>query len=907
MRRRFTLLSLLLVFTVCLIAPSPFAADVNPPSSTSTPPRYGLVVDENGKHWFTKPNGEKFLSLGINNISPAAWNPRANSDYYDAVKNQFGGDKDKWIEWAAKLLRDHGFNTFGCWSDPELKGDEIVHTPCLYVAAHGKDRCLEGLRPGFEQRARKRAQEILARYENRNAILGVFLDNEMPWFGRSGWDDLPTFTLLEFAFQQPASDPGREAALQFLKDRYKTPEAFVAAWGGSLSSWDELDADDLRDKLNDTTQKDRADFTRLAAKAFFEISTRVVRELLPGTLILGVRFAGRAPEPVIRECGAYCDVISFNNYQGSTKPNEELIAQYWIWGKRPLLITEYSWRAEVNQSGNPNTGGAGSVVKTQAERGANYRAYVEAMVKYPIILGAHWFEFADQSPQGRFDGENSNYGVVDIHNGLYDALLASMKATNTDVEKIHAESTLEAPTRIPEPPEVVFRPGQHPDRPPSVDLLAHEPIHPHTPFFAGDASAVVTRDGTDLVLAYDTGMEWGCGVSVFGPKSMAVGRGPAEATDLDGYSTVELDAEIPEGLRFELVVDEAGVAAPNEAQYGTGAGDDGESFTFLSKAGAGKRTVYTFDLHDLHVRTAWGNQNGRKRVDTNALKDFAIVLPGVQGKGILRIHSLKLTRSSADPAAPDPAVPSQNSTVSDPPTTGTSMEKKEYSRKISFSGYEWSVKRADIPVGPGKNLFSDRPEDVWVDDRGLHLTITPRDGKWWCTEVVLHRRSFGYGTYVFHTTGRVDLLDPLAVAGMFTWDNYGDAGGRWPFRELDIEFARWESAEDPRNVQFTVQPWDGEGTSHRFALDLSDDNTDLTLLFRWKEDRAEFEAYRGHHLPPELPADQLLSSWTYTGEYLQPPGRENVRINLWCFKGKPPLSGKPQKFTVSRFSFVPFE
>ena len=64
--------------------------------------------------------------------------------------------------------------------------------------------------------------------------------------------------------------------------------------------------------------------------------------------------------------------------------------------------------------GLPNTNGAGPLVPTQAERAAAYRRYVAVALSQPTIVGFHWFEHADQPAEGRFDGENSNFGIV-IH------------------------------------------------------------------------------------------------------------------------------------------------------------------------------------------------------------------------------------------------------------------------------------------------------------------------------------------------------------------------------------------------------------------------------------------------------------------------------------------------------------
>ena len=129
-----------------------------------------------------------------------------------------------------------------------------------------------------------------------------------------------------------------------------------------------------------------------------------------------------------------------------------MLAQYWIWGgRKPLLVTEYSWRARENTSGNPNSGGAGAVVETQAQRGENYQKYIEDLLSYPMVVGAHWFEFADQSPEGRFDGENSNYGVVDIRHRPYIELLDSMKQTNSDSNRFMPRSDRQAPESLPSP------------------------------------------------------------------------------------------------------------------------------------------------------------------------------------------------------------------------------------------------------------------------------------------------------------------------------------------------------------------------------------------------------------------------------------------------------------------------
>jgi agarase len=606
---------------------------------------FGLKADSNGKYWLVDPSGNQFLSIGINNINPEPWSPRADTQYYNPVPTLFKGDFQAWKTDVFALLKDHGFNTIGAWSDGRLYDGPLYGTICLYVAGYAQDRCLEGLRPGFEDRIIANIRTILQTRPYRDNVFGVFLDNEMPWFGHAPWGEIPNSTLLEAALALPKEDPARQAAVEFLKKRYATVEALSAAWGKPLASWDDLTVIYARSCINDRVAADRSDFIGLAAEAFYSVACRIVRQTLPGKLILGTRFAEHAPQPVVAACGKHCDIISLNHYTRAPVADADLLAKYWIWGgHKPLMITEYSWRGRENTSGNPNSGGAGAVVQTQAERAANYSQYVEDLLSYPMVVGAHWFEFSDQSPQGRFDGENSNYGIVDIYHRPYKELLTAMKQTNSRVAKLHAESEKKAPESLPKPREVVFEPGQYPQRPDFVDILNIEPVKGAEVFQAPDAKIGLDKIDDYLAMDIDTGKEWGCGVVFFGPKSFKNTVGPEFCTNLDGYSAIEIDAVIGKGLIFDLFFDEAGVAEPGSASYDVSGGDDGEAFVVPTIQGTGSRHLYRLELKNLQIRTNWGNQKGLRKVDAHSMKGISLFFGGGQGKERICVYSLKLVR-----------------------------------------------------------------------------------------------------------------------------------------------------------------------------------------------------------------------------------------------------------------------
>jgi hypothetical protein len=220
---------------------------------------------------------------------------------------------------------------------------------------------------------------------------------------------------------------------------------------------------------------------------------------------------------------------------------------------------------------------------------------------------------------------------------------------------------------------------------------------------------------------------------------------------------------------------------------------------------------------------------------------------------------------------------------------------------LAFAGRTWRVKGPGY-YGPGPNVFSDDPDCVWVDaDQRLHLTLQDRGGVWTSTEVVLEE-ALGYGDYVITTEGRLDLLDPDAVLGLFLWQ-YGpcwDEGYLWwnPYNEIDIEYSRWTN---PFNdlVQFVAQPYDFPGNIERFDMAFAAGEV-VSHAMRWLPDRVEYRVWRGG--PHDESAATLVHAWTYTGPHVSRPEQPRLHLNLWKV-GEAPASDQEVVFTD--FTFVP--
>jgi hypothetical protein len=192
----------------------------------------------------------------------------------------------------------------------------------------------------------------------------------------------------------------------------------------------------------------------------------------------------------------------------------------------------------------------------------------------------------------------------------------------------------------------------------------------------------------------------------------------------------------------------------------------------------------------------------------------------------------------------------------------------------------------------------------WDYDGSLRLGITQTGGQWRCSEVVVED-VLGYGTYRFKTRGRLDLLDPNVVFGLFLWeyaDCYADEVMWWnPPNEFDIEFSRWGQPGNDVG-QFVAQPYWWGGNTSRFALP-NPAPEDMTHEFRWTSDGVFCRSWVGHTDEPT--PKRIVHEWDYDGPHQPRPGLARVHLNLWLVNGNAPLDGQNQEISLVSFDFEP--
>ncbi len=357
------------------------------------------VAVDGPRSWLVTPDGRPFYSTGINHLT-ASGNDQDRSTgacpYCDAIASY--PSVDAWTDAAVRRLEGWGFNTVGTWSETDRFAPRMPYTELLSMA--GTD---DWFSPAFEDRANAIAASSVAPRRDDPNLIGWVTDSELRW----GPDWRGSDQLLDQYLALPVGSPGRTVA--------------------------DAHADDPRG------------FLRTLATRYFRVTTTAIHAQDPNHLVLGIKqITQLTPPEVLEAARPYVDVFSVDDYdlipgleqlihdaQPMYLPRDPSFTAIHDIVRRPIMVMEYSFRAA--DAGVPNSyPPIFPTLATQADRADAFAGYVEHLYATPWVVGDHWFEYVDEPAGGRFDGEDSNFGLVDVHDQPWQTLVDRMTAVHRD-------------------------------------------------------------------------------------------------------------------------------------------------------------------------------------------------------------------------------------------------------------------------------------------------------------------------------------------------------------------------------------------------------------------------------------------------------------------------------------------
>jgi hypothetical protein len=398
-----------------------------------------------GRSWLVTPGGARFYSLGVNHVSyQGDFAPATNSSPYGAAVQAKYGSETAWASAESQRLASWGWNTIGAWSSNDTLASTGPYT--LILGLSGVDQ-QTGAGPDYfsidwENSVESGVTAGTAGHVSDPNLLGYFLDNELNW----GPDWRTPLTLFDQYFALDASAPGKLALIALLQTQHHGDISdFNTEWSTNFTSWSDLaSATALPSGIGGP---DRSAFLEEVARRYFAVTTGSVRAYDANHLILGSRFvSGLIPVEVATAAGDYLDVISVNAYEYAIPltslwpPRQfgfvDIDVDPWLSGfyataHKPVLVSEFGFRAA--DAGLPsNDPPVFPTLATQQDRADRFEAYAQKCFAAPYIVGYQWFEWADEPATGRFDGENSNWGLVNANDVPYLPVVERTTSVNAE-------------------------------------------------------------------------------------------------------------------------------------------------------------------------------------------------------------------------------------------------------------------------------------------------------------------------------------------------------------------------------------------------------------------------------------------------------------------------------------------
>ena len=413
------------------------AADTNAPFS---------IQQRDGTFWLARPDGERFFSLGVCCVNPGESRERFDPMNPGYASFQHYDNSHLWAEATVNRLKSWGFTTIGGWSDyrvlQQYQDADMAFIPVLAIGmtcgAPWKDMWDTNIIAQMYQVARDQILPL----RNDPRVLGYYTDNEMGWWNAA---------LFNLTLEQPPTSGQRQRLVKLLRQTYHNDwrELLKDFEPVGVTSFEELEQGGML-YLRPGSQGIRVyrRFLGLMAERYYSLVRQIIRTYDPRGLVLGDRYQSFYYPEVARAAAPFVDVVSMNlnaAWNDGSFPRCYLGTLHAL-TRRPLYVSEFYMAAQQNQSGDKNDVSTFPVVDTQAERAAGFRNTLEALLRTPYVVGADWFQYYDEPTHGRDDGENYDFGLVDIHDQPYQSITAAAQALNLAAIKSDPQPV------VPDPP-----------------------------------------------------------------------------------------------------------------------------------------------------------------------------------------------------------------------------------------------------------------------------------------------------------------------------------------------------------------------------------------------------------------------------------------------------------------------
>lgn len=329
-------------------------------------------LEKADRWWLVTPEGNAFLSFGINHMTPSWLQYPENRDFWlqkFGLSRVYSSEKfyERFSQKAKQDLKAFKMNTIGCHNEimcfPSHRFCPIVwHLHFVGISPFTeptKNVFRDVFSREFERHCDLHARKEVAPESDNPFIIGYSLCDvpiltEMDasrrrgaWFGSY----LPTWPRV--LRNAPPESSGKQAYVNTMEKRYKSDiAAFNQVYSTEFRSFDELrntgswrDRSSLDAQLEGTPEnEDNLAFLEIIMERYYQVVTSAIRKYDKNHLILGNKLNGNTdlPDFVVDLTGKYMDCVFYQTYGDYVRQKPYLDRWYRLTGK-PLFLGDASF------------------------------------------------------------------------------------------------------------------------------------------------------------------------------------------------------------------------------------------------------------------------------------------------------------------------------------------------------------------------------------------------------------------------------------------------------------------------------------------------------------------------------------------------------------------------------------
>jgi hypothetical protein len=349
--------------------------------------------------WLVDPDGNGFLTVGLNHIDESNLKYPHNADIW---KKKYGS-REKWIrEGVVKDLKDWGFNTIG-WTQEYISGDWGV----------ALDWFGDPIDLGHSTHGWSAADFATA---NMPYVQQLRVQEIEDWNGHPSFRDVYSRDFdvyCDYLARSMCFDHAESKNLigYFLVD---IPAWLPHASGEDFPQLKGLGEEARNKKLYDVASK------------YYETITKHIRKYDPNHLILGDRYNGNKgiPSAALEAMKPFVDVLSVQYFTAPTEESrQQMRNDFARWHEqtgKPVINADLGNWAPTELNPHRVSG-----IEDQAGRAEDYVEAISAVIKEPWFLGWHWCAYLENIGRG--------WGIKDPWDEPYQDFVSPVKEFNRSV------------------------------------------------------------------------------------------------------------------------------------------------------------------------------------------------------------------------------------------------------------------------------------------------------------------------------------------------------------------------------------------------------------------------------------------------------------------------------------------